>query len=104
MLSPAESRGVDVVSPVRPGWIMVDRLSHEMDMFCRDYIEVNQLTFNRGFRGGGARRLRETFEADLSMRREQFTDAQSHILFLLAEQHEQFIERREDAGLQSDQE
>jgi hypothetical protein len=76
----------------RHGWTTVHRITAELDCFCKQYIASNALSWPRPFRRGGAKRLREVFESDPSMSREQFTDVQAHLISLLMQQHRQPVD------------
>lgn len=72
-----------VLAPPRRAWTMVDELTLALDDFCKAYIALNQLRLPSPFADRGASKLRAAMEADPTVAREQPTDAQRHIIFLL---------------------
>ena len=75
-------------------WTFVDSVSSHLDNFCKAFIVENSLCLPDPFsKRGSTARLREAMEAQPELRREQPSDAQSHIMWLLL--------NRRDEGLQA---
>lgn len=93
-----------VVVPVeqrsKHGWTKVARLTVDLDEFCTKYIADHDLCWPRPFRGGGANKLRNVLEANPTMRQEQFSDVQAHIIHLLMQQHRE--QQRDSAAAAAD--
>lgn len=76
-------RQASLLQPARRTWTMVDGLTHVLHQFCENYIKTNELRLPSPFANRGASKLRAAMEADPALEREQATDAQRHIIFLL---------------------
>jgi hypothetical protein len=87
---PANARSIWSAAPLAPprrAWTIVDGLTEDLNLFCQAYIATNQLQLPSPFANRGAAKLRAAMEADPSVVREQPSDAQRHIIFLLQTMH-----------------
>jgi hypothetical protein len=73
------------LNPIMRQWTTVERLSPELDHFCRSYIRDHSLTLPHPFKQRGVMKLRRAMESDATVSREQPGDAQKRILDLLQE-------------------
>jgi len=82
---PPRARAITPVqlAPARRAWTMVLQLTEALDTFCKSYIDANELKLPSQFARRGAAKLRAAMEADPFVAREQPSDAQRHVLFLL---------------------
>ena len=84
---PRSIRSAAPLAPPRRAWTIVDGLTEDLNLFCQAYIATNQLRLPSPFANRGAAKLRAAMEADPSVVREQPSDAQRHIIFLLQTMH-----------------
>lgn len=79
------NRSSQPLAPPRRAWTIVDGVTEgdALDVFCKGYIETNQLRLPSPFANRGAAKLRAAVEANPALAREQPSDAQRHIVFLL---------------------